>query len=216
MRIGDILAEPLAVHDAVPRAGRPARVAELLARVGLRADAAHRYPHQFSGGQRQRIAIARALAVRPSFIVADEPLSALDVSIQAQIANLLLDLQAAEGLTYLFISHDLRVVERLCHEVAVMYLGRIVEQAPAAALYADPRHPYTRALLAAVPRPVPGRAGARPLLAGDVPSPVRPPPGCTFHPRCPVFAARRNPACADARPPLRELAPGHTAACHEA
>jgi oligopeptide/dipeptide ABC transporter ATP-binding protein len=225
MRIGEILAEPLAVHGLGPRGERPARVHELLGRVGLAPDAAQRYPHEFSGGQRQRIAIARALAVQPTFIVADEPLAALDVSIQAQIANLLIDLQRAERLTTLFISHDLRVVARLCHRVAVMYLGRLVESAPADELFASPRHPYPRARCAAVPRVDPGPGpgpgpGRRPraLLGGDVPSPIRPPSGCTFHPRCPIYldGPAAHAACAQERPRLREVAPGHTVACHYA
>jgi len=215
MRVGAILAEPLAVHGLGARRERPARVRELLGRVGLAPDAAERYPHEFSGGQRQRIAIARALAVQPAFIVADEPLAALDVSIQAQVANLLMSLQRAERLTTLFISHDLRVVARLCHRVAVMYLGRLVECAPAEALFAGPRHPYPRALCAAVPRVVPGRR-PRTLLGGDVPSPIRPPSGCAFHPRCPIYldAPATHAECARERPPLRQVAPAHTVACH--
>ncbi len=212
MTVGDTLAEPLAIHRLADRAQRAERVAALLDRVGLPAAAARRYPHEFSGGQRQRVGIARALAVRPRFIVADEPLSSLDVSIQAQIVNLLRDLQRTEKLTYLFISHDLKVVEHMANRVAVMYLGKIVELAPAAELYARPLHPYTQALLSAVPVPDPTAKRMRIVLAGDVPSPLAPPPGCPFHPRCQV---RDKPAeCFTVPPPLREISPGHTAACH--
>jgi oligopeptide/dipeptide ABC transporter ATP-binding protein len=215
MTVGATVAEPLEIHGlAKSEAARRERVAALLARVGLRADAVSRYPHEFSGGQRQRIGIARALAVQPRFIVCDEPISALDVSIQAQIVNLLQDLQQAEGLTYLFISHDLQIVRHICDRVAVMYLGRIVELAPAETLYARPRHPYTQALLSAVPRPDPGARNERILLEGDVPSPLAPPPGCPFHPRCPV--ADKPSACFTTLPPLRELPGGTRAACHVA
>ena len=215
MTVGAAVAEPLEVHRlARSDADKRARVAALLSKVGLRPDAASRYPHEFSGGQRQRIGIARALAVQPRFIVCDEPISALDVSIQAQIVNLLQDLQRDEGLTYLFISHDLEIVRHVCDRVAVMYLGRIVELAPAEALHATPRHPYTQALLSAVPRPDPGARRQRVLLEGDVPSPLAPPPGCPFHPRCPV--ADKPPACFTTLPPLRQLAGGAHAACHVA
>jgi oligopeptide/dipeptide ABC transporter ATP-binding protein len=216
MTIGQILDEPLAIHGlAGDRAGRRARVAELLGRVGLRPDAAERRPHEFSGGQRQRIGIARALAVEPRFIVADEPLSALDVSIQAQIVNLLVELQAQAKLTYLFISHDLKIVEHLCDRVAVMYLGKIVELGTAKALYARPLHPYARALLSAVPVIDPARRRERVILDGDVPSPSRPPSGCSFHPRCPLYAQLGQPArCRDETPVLRELESGHVVACH--
>jgi oligopeptide transport system ATP-binding protein len=192
------------------------KVCELLARVGLSDDAVRRYPHELSGGQRQRVGIARALAVSPAFIVCDEPISALDVSIQAQIVNLLQDLQAAEALTYLFISHDLQIVEHLCDRVAVMYLGRIVELAAAAELYRAPKHPYTQALLAARPRidPSGDARRARVVLQGDVPSPIDPPPGCAFHPRCPVKDKPR--ACFEELPALRVLANGTRAACHVA
>jgi oligopeptide/dipeptide ABC transporter ATP-binding protein len=213
MTVGSTLAEPLIIHHlAASAAERRERVAALLAKVGLPADAAGRYPHEFSGGQRQRIGVARALAVAPRFIVADEPLSALDVSIQAQIVNLLLDLKAQEKLTYLFISHDLKIVEHVSDRVAVMYLGRIVELAPAPALYATPLHPYTRALLSAVPVPDPERKRTRIILEGDVPSPLAPPPGCPFHPRCPV--KDKVAACKTERPALRELDGGHRVACH--
>jgi oligopeptide/dipeptide ABC transporter ATP-binding protein len=219
MSIGDALAEPLVIHRLAAGApARAARVAVLLDRVGLAASAARRYPHELSGGQRQRVGIARALAVEPRFIVADEPISALDVSIQAQIVNLLVDLQRADKLTYLFISHDLKVVEHLSNRVAVMYLGKIVELAPAAELYARPLHPYTQALLSAVPVPVVTPEGRRDrtrkriVLHGDVPSPLAPPAGCPFHPRCQV--QQKPPACFTEPPPLREIAPGHTAACH--
>jgi oligopeptide/dipeptide ABC transporter ATP-binding protein len=221
MTVGATLAEPLEIHFPSMRAPeRTARVAALLEEVGLSADAARRYPHEFSGGQRQRIGIARALAVEPRFIVADEPISALDVSIQAQIVNLLVELQRRERLTYLFISHDLKIVQHVSDRVAVMYLGRIVELAPAVSLYREPLHPYTRALLSAVPVPggaiVPETRRRRIVLSGDVPSPLDPPKGCPFHPRCPVPAEEKVPACFDTPPPLRELRPGHTVACHVA
>jgi oligopeptide/dipeptide ABC transporter ATP-binding protein len=213
MTVGAAIAEPLAIHGlGRSRRERDARVAELLDEVGLRPDAARRYPHEFSGGQRQRIGIARALALRPRFIVADEPISALDVSIQAQIVNLLAELRRREQLTYLFISHDLKVVRHISDRVAVMYLGKVVELAPAAALYRAPKHPYTRALLSAVPVVDPAQRRQRMVLAGDVPSPLDPPTGCPFHPRCPV--ADKVPACYNEPPSLRELAPGHTVACH--
>ncbi|MCX5747031.1 MAG: ATP-binding cassette domain-containing protein [Proteobacteria bacterium] len=219
MSIGAAIAEPLEIHGlARSAAERATRVEELLARVGLRADAAGRYPHEFSGGQRQRVGIARALACKPSFIVCDEPISALDVSIQAQIVNLLEDLQDAEQLTYLFISHDLKVVQHICDRVAVMYLGRIVELATSDALYQAPKHPYTQALLSAVPRiETPGvvaKKRTRIILQGDVPSPLSPPTGCAFHPRCPV--ADKPKACFEELPKLRVLSNGSQAACHVA
>jgi oligopeptide/dipeptide ABC transporter ATP-binding protein len=215
MSIGQAVGEPLDIHELVKdKAERAARVAELLARVGLRADAAERYPHEFSGGQRQRIGIARALASRPKFIVCDEPISALDVSIQAQIVNLLEDLQEADALTYLFISHDLKVVQHLCDRVAVMYLGRIVELADAKTLYRQPKHPYSQALLSAVPRIDPKARRERIILQGDVPSPLAPPPGCPFHPRCPV--KDKPKACFEELPNLRVLSNGAQAACHVA
>ena len=215
MTVGAAIAEPLVIHRlAASAAEREQRVHELLARVGLRADAARRYPHEFSGGQRQRIGIARALACRPQFIVCDEPISALDVSIQAQIVNLLEDLQKAEQLTYLFISHDLKIVQHICDRVAVMYLGRIVELAEAKTLYRTPKHPYTQALLSAVPRVDPKSRRERIILAGDVPSPLAPPAGCPFHPRCPV--KDKPKACFEELPKLRVLANGSQAACHVA
>jgi oligopeptide/dipeptide ABC transporter ATP-binding protein len=215
MTIGTALAEPLEVFGlARGAAERRERVAALLEKVGLRADAITRYPHEFSGGQRQRIGIARALAVGPRFLVCDEPLSALDVSIQAQIVNLLQDLQAADDLTYLFISHDLDIVRHLCDRVAVMYLGKIVELAPAAELYAAPRHPYTQALLSAVLTLDPRSRRRRIVLEGDVPSAIDPPTGCPFHPRCPV--ADKPRACFEELPPLRRLKGGTLAACHVA
>ncbi len=215
MNIGTAIAEPLIIHGLSGSAGeREARVQELLAKVGLRADAAKRYPHEFSGGQRQRVGIARALACRPKFVVCDEPISALDVSIQAQIVNLLEDLQEAEHLTYLFISHDLKVVQHICDRVAVMYLGRIVELAEAKTLYRTPKHPYTQALLSAVPRIDPKARRERIILTGDVPSPIAPPPGCPFHPRCPV--KDKPPACFTELPKLRVLSNGSQAACHVA
>jgi len=215
MSIGEAIAEPLVIHELAPTAeAREVRVQELLAKVGLPAAAAKRYPHEFSGGQRQRVGIARALACRPQFIVCDEPISALDVSIQAQIVNLLEDLQTAESLTYLFISHDLKVVQHICDRVAVMYLGRIVELADARALYRSPRHPYTQALLSAVPRIDPKARRERIILQGDVPSPIDPPNGCAFHPRCPV--KDKPPACFTELPKLRVLSNGSQAACHVA
>jgi oligopeptide transport system ATP-binding protein len=215
MSIGQTVAEPLEIHQlaATPN-DRAARVRELLAKVGLRADISSRYPHELSGGQRQRVGIARALACKPKFVVCDEPISALDVSIQAQIVNLLEDLQDAEKLTYLFISHDLKVVQHICDRVAVMYLCRIVELAEAKALYATPKHPYTQALLSAVPRIDPKSRRDRIILTGDVPSPIDPPKGCAFHPRCPV--KDKPSACFDTLPKLRVLSNGSQAACHVA
>jgi peptide/nickel transport system ATP-binding protein len=210
MTIGQILAEPLALHAVVPRSRRAVRVAELLTLVGLDPRAARRYPHEFSGGQRQRIAIARALAVEPKLIVCDEPVSALDVSIRAQVLNLLRDLQRRLGLAYIFISHDLAVVKHVADRIAVMHLGRIVEIGPSAALFANPRHPYTRALLSAIPLPVPGLARERIILHGEMPSALHPPAGCAFHTRCPVAIGR----CATVRPELTGT--GHATACHRA
>ena len=217
LTIGEAIGEPLEIHHPeLSAAERRERVDALLARVGLAAQHAGRLPAAFSGGQRQRIAIARALAVEPELVVADEPVSALDVSIQAQVVNLLSDLQSERSLTYLFVSHDLKVVEHVSDEVAVMYLGRIVERAPKRTLFAVPRHPYTRALLSAIPDPRPGRARERIVLEGDVPSPLDPPSGCAFHPRCPL-AKRLDPdkraRCAQEEPPLRVLGDAE-AACH--
>jgi oligopeptide transport system ATP-binding protein len=210
MTVQEILEEPLRIHRVGDRAARRLRVTELLDVVGLRKEFAERYPHEFSGGQRQRVGIARALALAPSFIVCDEPVSALDVSIQAQIVNLMSDLQKAFDLTYLFIAHDLAVVKHVADRVAVMYLGRIVEIADGDALYAGPQHPYTQALLAAVPIPRPSARQALTPLKGEIPSPSNPPPGCHFHTRCPHAYAR----CREEVPALREIAPGHRAACH--
>jgi oligopeptide/dipeptide ABC transporter ATP-binding protein len=214
MRVGAIVGEGLEIHGLGTPAERRARVEELLAMVGLPADAAARYPHEFSGGQRQRIGIARALAVRPRFVVADEAVSALDVSIQAQVLNLLQDLRRQLGLTMLFIAHDLRIIEHLSDRVAVMYLGRIVEAGPRANIYTNPRHPYTRTLLAAVPLPDPRRRAERMSLRTvtgvDVPSPLRPPPGCAFHPRCP----HAEEICRRVTPPLEVGRSGHAVACH--
>jgi oligopeptide transport system ATP-binding protein len=212
MTVGDILEEPLLVHGIGDKASRRARVNQLLGLVGLAPYHVQRYPHEFSGGQRQRIGIARALAVEPALVVCDEPVSALDVSIQAQVVNLLKDLQARLGLSYLFIAHDLAVVKHMADRVAVMYLGRIVEIAGKEALFANPRHPYTRTLLAAIPRPDPHREMARQIPGGDVPSPMNPPPGCHFHTRCP-FATER---CREESPSLRAMADGHKVACHYA
>jgi peptide/nickel transport system ATP-binding protein len=209
MSVRDILGEPFAIHGLERGREREAKVAELLDLMGLPRDALDRYPHEFSGGQRQRIGIARAIALRPDLVVADEPISALDVSIQAQIVNLLVDLQRELGLTYVFIAHDLKIVEYVSTRVAVMYLGRIVELADAADLYRRPRHPYTQALLSAVPVPDPEHKRSRIILQGDVPSPLSPPPGCTFHPRCPYAMER----CRRETPPLYDLGNGHTSAC---
>ncbi len=215
LTIGSMLAEPLAIHGLARGAAARDRVAELLTLVGMSPDHARRYPHEFSGGQRQRLGIARALAVKPRMLVLDEPVSALDVSIQAQIVNLLQDLQRDLGLTYLFVAHDLSVVEHISTRVAVMYLGRIVELADRETLYRDARHPYTRSLLSAVPVPDPDRRSQRIVLKGDVPSPARPPSGCRFHPRCPLAAERGELArCSSEDPVLREISPGHWAACH--
>jgi oligopeptide transport system ATP-binding protein len=210
LTVGSMLSEALAIHKLARGAAARERVAELLLLVGLSPDHAVRYPHEFSGGQRQRIGVARALAVNPRLIVADEPVSALDVSIQAQIINLLRDLQRTMNLTYVFVAHDLSVVEHISDRVAVMYLGKIVELADSVTLYRRPMHPYTVSLLSAIPVPDPERKRKRIVLRGDVPSPARPPSGCRFHPRC--FMAQE--VCQREEPPLREVAPGHWSACH--
>jgi oligopeptide transport system ATP-binding protein len=209
MSVGDIVGEPLSVHGLASGRDREARVAELFAQVGLRPDQMRNFPHQFSGGQRQRICIARALALKPDLIVCDEPVSALDVSIQAQVINLLVDLQRAHGFSYLFIAHDLAVVAHISHRVAVMYLGRIVEIADKSELFSNPRHPYTQALLASVPVADPRVRRLTPLVDGDVPSPVNPPSGCAFHTRC-RYAMER---CKTERPALVEAGSGHQVAC---
>ncbi len=210
LTVGSMLMEALTLHKIAGGQKARDRVAELLTIVGLAPQHARRYPHEFSGGQRQRIGVARALAVNPRLIVADEPVSALDVSIQAQIINLLRDLQQKMNLTYLFVAHDLSVVEHISDRVAVMYLGRIAELATSHDLYKDPLHPYTVSLLSAIPVPDPDRKTARIVLKGDVPSPANPPSGCRFHPRC--FMAK--PICSEHEPELREIRPGHFSACH--
>ncbi len=210
MTIGQILTEPFKVHGACPPAERPDRARMLLDKVGLKSSYLNRYPHEFSGGQRQRISIARAMALNPELVVADEPVSALDVSIQAQILNLLKDLQQEFRLTYVFISHDLSVVDHFCDRVAVMYLGRIIEMAPKDELFASPKHPYTRALIDAIPRVGAGKREMKPVLRGEVPSPIAPPAGCHFHPRCP----RRHAGCERDFPRFVDVGDGHRVACN--
>ena len=213
MSVADIIAEPMIVHDiGASAADRRDRARELLAMVGLRPDMASRYVHEFSGGQRQRIGIARALALNPALIVADEPVSALDVSVQAQILNLMLDLQDRLGLTYLFVAHDLSVVKHVSDRVAVMYVGRIVELAETEALYGKPLHPYTEALLSAAPTPVPGAVSSRIVLEREIADPANPPPGCPFHPRCRYATA----ICKTSEPSLAEIRPGRWVSCHHA
>ncbi len=212
MTVGDTLDEPLLIHGYGDAAKRRARVTELLQLVGLPPEHIRRYPHEFSGGQRQRIGIARALALEPALVVCDEPVSALDVSVQAQVVNLLGDLQQRLGLSYLFIAHDLAVVKHVATRIAVMYLGRIVETASRDALFERPLHPYTRALLSAIPRPDPAQKLARQVPGGDVPSPLNPPPGCHFHTRCPFVIDR----CRTEAPALRAIVPEHFSACHRA
>jgi oligopeptide/dipeptide ABC transporter ATP-binding protein len=210
LKAGDIVAEPLENYDRESKESRAERVAELFGKVSLGLDQMRKFPHEFSGGQRQRLGIARALALNPSVIVADEPVSALDVSVQAQIINLMMDLQVEFGLSYLFIAHDLAVVQHISHRVAVLYLGRIVESADRSALFTSPLHPYTEALLEAAPAPNPAMRRRKAVVAGEVPSPIRPPPGCHFHPRCPLAEER----CRIEVPALVEARPGHFAACH--
>ena len=210
MRVGDSVAEPLRIAGGSNRRERRERARDMLELVGLAAEHAQRYPHEFSGGQRQRICIARALVLRPDFIVADEPVSALDVSVRAQVINLFAEVQARYGLTYLFVSHDLGIVRHIADTVAVMYLGRIVEQGPGRLILSRPLHPYSQALLAAVPPPRPDRNRRRSVIEGDLPSPLDPPSGCPFHTRCPLAVAR----CATETPLLRPVADGHLVACH--
>jgi len=212
LTVADIVGEALDIHGlAENKSARAARVADLLRAVGLDTAYAQRYPHEFSGGQRQRLGIARALAVEPKLIVCDEPVSALDVSVQAQIINLLQDLQQAHGLAYLFIAHDLAVVEHISRRVMVMYLGRVVELAAAKEIVRAPKHPYTQALISAVPEVDPDTKRQRIVLPGDVPSPIHPPSGCRFHPRCPIA---EKPRCETEPPELREISPGHFVSCH--
>jgi oligopeptide transport system ATP-binding protein len=208
--VGTIISAPMEIHHLAESSELEDRIAELLGKVGLSPDTMRRYPHEFSGGQRQRIGIARALAVNPKFIIGDEPVSALDVSVQAQILNLLKDLQEALGLTYIMVAHDLSVIRHISDTVAVMYLGKIVETGPKSDLYGHPLHPYTSALLSAVPVPDPERKRKRLILKGDVPSPIRPPSGCRFHPRCP----QRFEPCAETEPELKVIGGDHTVACH--
>jgi oligopeptide/dipeptide ABC transporter ATP-binding protein len=210
MSVRQIVGEPFAIHDSAHGTEREDRVAELLRTVGLDPGVGSRYPHEFSGGQRQRVGIARALAMKPKLIVADEPVSALDVSIQAQIINLLADLQRDLGLTYLFISHGIPVIEHISNRIGVMYLGKIVEVGTSAQICTNPKHPYTQALLSAVPIPEPGRKRERIVLHGDVPTPINPPSGCRFHTRCPIVIDR----CRTEEPPLKSLADGRLGACH--
>ena len=207
---GSVIMEPLENFTEIGRAERRQIAGDLLERVGLRREALVRYPFEFSGGQRQRLGVARALALNPSLIVADEPVSALDVSVQAQVLNLLMRLQRELDLAYLFISHDLGVVEHICHRVAVMYLGQLVEVAGKEALFDAPRHPYTEALLSAVPQARPGSRRKRVILSGDIPSPINPPPGCRFHTRCPLAVSR----CRTEVPAIRQIGPDHVVACH--
>ncbi len=210
MKVEDIVSEGLVIHGVSSNSERKEAVRETMRTVGLREDALSRYPHEFSGGQRQRIAIARAIALRPDFIVCDEPISALDVSVQAQIINLFIELQERFGLTYLFISHDLRVVKHISDRVAVMYLGKIIELAASKELYKNPLHPYTKILISSVPVADPTRKREATVLKGDVPSPINPPKGCAFHPRCPIAVER----CSREEPELRDVGGGHMVACH--
>lgn len=210
MKVESIVAEGLVIHNISTPGERKGIVRELLRTVGLREDALPRYPHEFSGGQRQRIAIARALALNPEFVVCDEPISALDVSVQAQIINLFIELQEKFRLTYLFISHDLRVVRHISDRVAVMYLGKVVESAPSGELYKNPLHPYTRVLISSVPVADPDKQRKMTVLKGDVPSPINPPPGCSFHPRCPIAVEK----CSSVEPELRDVGGGHLVSCH--
>jgi len=210
-RIGAALEEVFVIHTKMTKAEREERVLQLLKEVGLKEEHYDRYPHEFSGGQRQRIGIARAIALNPSLVICDEAVSALDVSVQAQIIKLLKDIQEKHRLTYLFISHDLGVVRHFCNRVLVMYLGSTVELAPSHELYANPLHPYTKALLSAIPRPKPGVKKERIRLEGDLPNPANPPKGCPFHTRCPIATER----CKQERPEWKEVAPNHYVACHE-